>query len=418
MKRKIFCLLLSLALLCSLLPIPAAFAAQPINRAEGSNPFTDVQEKDYYYEPVLWAVANSITAGTSKTTFSPDNPCTRAQVVTFLWRAAGSPEPTQTNNPFTDVPAGQYYYKAVLWAVEEGITAGTSKTTFSPDESCTRAQVVTFLWRAAGEPTPQKNDNPFNDVPQGQYYYNAVLWAVEEGITAGTSKTTFSPDEPCTRGQIVTFIYRYMTSDEPLTIVFQPDDYYMTSSQEDAGFTISLEGGSAPYTYWWCILYDDEAVWMAPIESAEPTNTMVCSFSDYDFEKYRDIKVGCVVSDATGESLQSDFAVVHQYQHTPKALSITSQPNDYRMGSSQEDAEFTVVVEGGSAPYTFQWVICYDNEEVHVQPVQTNNPANTLIHEFSDYDFDDYNGIGVYCIITDSKGAAVESEFAVVIPKA
>ena len=170
MKRKIFCLLLSLALLCSLLPIPAAFAAQPINRAEGSNPFTDVKEKDYYYEPVLWAVANSITTGTSKTTFSPDNPCTRAQVVTFLWRAAGSPEPTQTNNPFTDVPAGQYYYKAVLWAVEEGITAGTSKTTFSPDESCTRAQVVTFLWRAAGEPAPQKNDNPFNDVPQGQYY--------------------------------------------------------------------------------------------------------------------------------------------------------------------------------------------------------------------------------------------------------
>ena len=416
MKRKIFCLLLSLALLCSLLPIPAAFAAQTIKNPGGSNPFTDVKEKDYYYEPVLWAVANSITAGTSKTTFSPDNPCTRAQVVTFLWRAAGSPAPTQTNNPFTDVPAGQYYYKAVLWAVEEGITAGTSKTTFSPDESCTRAQVVTFLWRAAGEPTPQKNDNPFNDVPQGQYYYNAVLWAVEEGITAGTSKTTFSPDEPCTRGQIVTFIYRYMTSDEPLTIVFQPDDYYMTSSQEDAEFSVIIKGGSAPYTYEWVTCYDKREVWAEPVTSTGSIHMFTRNISDYDFDENRDIGVFCVITDSKGNSVQTEMAEVHPFVQKP--LAITSQPNDYRMGSSQEDAEFTVVVEGGSAPYTFQWVICYDNEEVHVQPVQTNNPANTLIHEFSDYDFDDYNGIGVYCIITDSKGAAVESEFAVVIPKA
>ena len=416
MKRKIFCLLLSLALLCSLLPIPAAFAAQTIKRAGGSNPFTDVKEKDYYYEPVLWAVANSITTGTSKTTFSPDNPCTRAQVVTFLWRAAGSPEPTQTNHPFTDVPAGQYYYKAVLWAVEEGITAGTSKTTFSPDESCTRAQVVTFLWRAAGEPTPQKNDNPFSDVPQGQYYYNAVLWAVEEGVTAGTSKTTFSPDEPCTRGQIVTFIYRYMTSDEPLTIVFQPDDYYMTSSQEDAEFSVIIKGGSAPYTYEWVTCYDNREVWAEPVTSTGSIYMFTRNISDYDFDENRDIGVFCVITDSKGNSVQTEMAEVHPFVRKPFA--ITSQPNDYRMESSQEDAEFTVVVEGGSAPYTFQWMICYDNEEVQVQPVKTDNPANTLIHEFSDYDFEAYNGIGVYCIITDSKGAAVESEFAVVIPKA
>lgn len=355
MKRKIFCLLLSLALLCSLLPIPAAFAAQPINRAEGSNPFTDVQEKDYYYEPVLWAVANNITTGTSKTTFSPDNPCTRAQV-------------------------------------------------------------VTFLWRAAGEPTAQKNDNPFNDVPQGQYYYNAVLWAVEEGITAGTSKTTFSPDEPCTRGQIVTFIYRYMTSDEPLTIVFQPDDYYMTSSQEDAEFSVIIKGGSAPYTYEWVTCYDNREVWAEPVTSTGSIHMFTRNISDYDFDENRDIGVFCVITDSKGNSVQTEMAEVHPFVQKPFA--ITSQPNDYRMESSQEDAEFTVVVEGGSAPYTFQWIICYDNEEVQVQPVKTDNPANTLLHEFSDYDFDAYNGIGVYCIITDSKGVAVESEFAVVIPKA
>ncbi|MBR6826121.1 MAG: S-layer homology domain-containing protein, partial [Oscillospiraceae bacterium] len=238
--KKILSMILCVALLASMFVLPV-FAVE-------SNPFTDVKEKDYFYDPVLWAVANGITTGTSKTTFSPEKPCTRAQVVTFLWRAAGSPEPSQTDNPFTDVPAGQYYYKAVLWAVEEGITTGTSKTTFGPDKSCTRAQVVTFLWRAAGEPAPEKNDNPFTDVPAGQYYYNAVLWAVGKGITTGTSKTTFGPDKPCTRGQIVTFIYRYMTSEEPLAIVFQPEDYQMTSSQEDAEFSVTIKGGSAPYT--------------------------------------------------------------------------------------------------------------------------------------------------------------------------
>ena len=173
-----------------------------------TNPFTDVKEGAYYYNAVLWAVQNNITAGTSATTFSPNDGCTRAQVVTFLWRAAGSPEPKTTSNPFTDVPSDKWYSKAVLWAAEEGITAGTSATTFSPNQTCTRGQIVTFLWRAEGEPEPTSAENPFTDVPGDAYYYTAVLWAVENKITNGTGATTFSPDKTCTRGQIVTFLYR------------------------------------------------------------------------------------------------------------------------------------------------------------------------------------------------------------------
>lgn len=172
------------------------------------NPFVDVREGEYYYDAVLWAVENGITAGTSATTFSPSVGCTRAQVVTFLWRTAGEPAPTTSNNPFTDVAKGTYYYSAVLWAVEKGITAGTSATTFSPDDTCTRAQIVTFLWRYKGQPEPITANNPFNDVYKSAYYAKAVLWAAENGVTSGTSASTFSPDDTCTRAQVVTFLYR------------------------------------------------------------------------------------------------------------------------------------------------------------------------------------------------------------------
>ena len=183
----------------------------PVTPPAPNNPFVDVKQGAYYYDPVLWAVNHQpqITNGTSATTFSPDATCTRGQVVTFLWRANGCPEPKSTSNPFKDVASGAYYYKAVLWAVENGITNGTSATTFSPDAPCTRAHVVTFLWRSANKPAAG-SANPFKDVKAGLYYTDAVLWAVSKNITNGTSATTFSPDSPCTRGQIVTFLYRYM----------------------------------------------------------------------------------------------------------------------------------------------------------------------------------------------------------------
>ena len=176
-----------------------------------ANPFRDVKNGDYFFDPVLWALNHDpqITDGMTETTFAPGETCTRGQVVTFLWRAMGCKEPTRTGNPFTDVASGDYFYKAVLWAVEKGITDGTSATTFSPNDPCTRAHVVTFLHRAEGTPSAGSG-NPFNDVASGQYYTDAVLWAVSKGITDGTSETTFSPAAPCTRGQIVTFLYRDM----------------------------------------------------------------------------------------------------------------------------------------------------------------------------------------------------------------
>lgn len=171
--------------------------------------FDDVAKDAYYFDAVEWAVKNGVTTGTSDTAFSPDMTCTRAQAVTFLWRAAGSPEPKSTEMPFEDVSIDSYYYDAVLWAVENGITNGTSATTFSPDADCTRAQIVTFLWRAQKSPV-LGSGNHFNDVAADVYYVNAVLWAVENGITNGTSATVFSPDADCTRAQIVTFLYRAM----------------------------------------------------------------------------------------------------------------------------------------------------------------------------------------------------------------
>lgn len=169
--------------------------------------FTDVADKAYYRDAVEWAVENGITKGTTVTTFSPNATCTRAQAVTFLWRAAGSPEPETRAMPFTDIPVGSYYYDAVLWAVENGITKGTSDTTFSPNMTCTRAQIVAFLWRSEKSPAAG-TANPFADVKSDAYYADAVLWAVKENITKGTTNTTFSPGADCTRAQIVTFLYR------------------------------------------------------------------------------------------------------------------------------------------------------------------------------------------------------------------
>ena len=168
-----------------------------------------MEADSYYSAAVAWALEKGITAGTGETTFSPDAACTRAQAVTFLWRASGSPAPQSHTMPFTDVAADAYYHDAVLWAVEQGITKGTSDTTFTPGETVTRAQAVTFLWRAAASPDVA-GSNPFEDVASDAYYANAVLWAVANGITTGTGTTTFTPNSDCTRAQIVTFLYRYM----------------------------------------------------------------------------------------------------------------------------------------------------------------------------------------------------------------
>ena len=195
-------------------PVIPSQPSTPVRPSQPSQPeqpsqkgFNDVKPGDYFYDAVNWAVEKGITTGTSATTFSPNASCTRAQIVTFLWRASGSPEPKTASNPFTDVAANAYYCKAVLWAVENGITTGTSATTFSPDAPCTRAQGVTFLWRANGSKAASAAAS-FTDVASDAYYAPAVAWAAEQNVTGGVGNGLFSPDTTCTRAQIVSMLYR------------------------------------------------------------------------------------------------------------------------------------------------------------------------------------------------------------------
>lgn len=201
--KQMLCVLLAVALL--LTAFPTAFAAE----SSFVEPFTDVPTTEYYAQAVAWAVENRITSGVAADKFGPKQGCTRAQIVSFLWRMAGSPEPETIENPFKDVHIQNYYYKAVLWAVENGITSGTAEDRFSPKKTCTRAEAMTFLWRFAGSPDSTTDTNPFRDVKRTHYYYNAVLWAVENRITAGVASDKFGPKQTCTRAQIVTFLYRY-----------------------------------------------------------------------------------------------------------------------------------------------------------------------------------------------------------------
>ena len=184
--------------------VSASFAQ--VQKPEEASPYRDVSKDSYYYDAVQWASDKGITNGVSDGVFAPDWACTRGQIVTFLWRSVGSPAPKTAEMPFADVAEDAYYAQAVLWAVENGITKGTSETTFSPDQTCTRAHAVAFLYRLAG--SPAVTGSSFQDVAADAYYNAAVAWAVQQGITNGTSETTFSPDETCTRAQIVTFLYR------------------------------------------------------------------------------------------------------------------------------------------------------------------------------------------------------------------
>ena len=184
-----------------------ASIGKPAIRDTGIVEFADVRPGSYYYDAVRWAVENGITSGTSNDLFSPDAACTRAQVITFLWRATGSPQPVSRTNPFTDVPSNAYYRDAVLWAVEQGITNGVSATRFDPDATVTRGQMVALLYRTAGTPTVSGGSS-FVDVGASAYYSKAVAWAYQNDIASGTGANRFSPNAVCTRAQIVTFLYR------------------------------------------------------------------------------------------------------------------------------------------------------------------------------------------------------------------
>lgn len=209
MKKRILALVLTACMAFSLMGLPVTAADADTLPALGAaeNPFTDVNADSPFLEGILYAVENGITKGTTPVTFSPYMICTRAQIIAFLWRAMGSPEPAD-DNPFTDLPSEAYYYKAALWSYQMGLLDGTS---FDAYAYCTRLEVVTYLWKLAGAPASYEGDGdafPFEDVSGDADAMNAVAWAVGEGVTNGTTATTFSPDKRCTRSQIVTFIYR------------------------------------------------------------------------------------------------------------------------------------------------------------------------------------------------------------------
>ena len=200
--------------------------AEPQGRIEVWKGFDDVQNPNkYYYTPVYWAYDHEpqITSGAGDNLFGKNNPCTREQIVTFIWKAYGEPEHTTTENPFDDVKEGKYYYDAVLWAVEKGITSGVDEHNFGVKQPCTRAQAVTFLWIAAGKPEPKATVSPFTDVKEGKWYFKSVLWAVENGITSGTTETTFSPHDSCTRAQIVTFLYNALAKEHGFEFLVTSD---------------------------------------------------------------------------------------------------------------------------------------------------------------------------------------------------
>lgn len=179
--------------------------------AKAENPFVDVTENNRFYDPILWAYNNGITTGKTEDTFAPKEGVTRAQFVTFLWRAAGEPEPASQENPFTDVGPNNRFLKAILWAYHAGITAGKTDTTFCPDDICTREQIVMFLYRHAGSPELTQTEEHFEDVGEGNQFRKAIIWAYTEGITAGKTENTFDPTGICNRAQVVMFLYRYLT---------------------------------------------------------------------------------------------------------------------------------------------------------------------------------------------------------------
>lgn len=407
MKKKILSMILVALMMVSILPMRIL-----------AHSFTDVPEGAYFEEPVLWAVERGITSGTSATTFSPNMVCDRAQAVTFLWRAMDKPEPKNTEMTFTDVPEGSYYYEAVLWAVENGITSGTGGGKFSPSMQCDRSQIVTFLWRTMGCPASE-GSAPFADVSVDAYYRNAVIWAVENAITSGTGGGYFSPLMKCDRAQIVTFLYRCFKNEvSELKIVTQPEEFYMRGSQEEVTFSIAIEGGQPNYYYEWVVVYDDGAKTTLHGATSDIYDEFTVVFTDYDFDNRNDIVVYCIVTDIEGTEITSERVSVYAKELYPH-LTVVKNPINYYMESSQEDASFTVEVDGGFAPYSYNWMVECDGKITASELDLSDEKSSTFTHTFSDYDFDEYREINVYCEITDkhgnSEGETVVSNVAEVL---
>lgn len=281
-------------------------------QSDANSSFEDVPDKSWYSAAVSWALEHGITTGTSATRFSPNESCTRAQIVTFLWRQAGSPLVADLENPFGDVKEGSFYYQAVLWALQQGITKGTSERSFSPGSPCTRAQIVTFLWRAAGSAVLDIDKSSLKDVESQKFYTMAVFWAIQNGITDGTSSTAFSPSAQCTRSQAVTFIYRCFSGVE-CTPNPKIHLYKLTR--------VSAACCTAPLTRSYrCVLCDQE---LTETEGEEAHNYILVSTScatctSPAIQKYRCSLCGACKTESSGKPLGHVFWVQN--------MSITQYP--------------------------------------------------------------------------------------------
>ena len=400
--KRLISFLLAVVMLLGMMPTVMA-----------ASPFSDVPADAYYYDAVLWAVENNITTGTGNGKFSPLMNCTRSQVVTFLWRAAGSPEPTATEMNFTDVPADAYYYDAVLWAVEKNITTGTGNGKFSPLMDCSRAQIVTFLWRSQGSPAVSGVENPFKDVPAGQYYTDAVLWAVKEGITTGTAADKFSPDMICTRSQIVTFLYRCMGSDTPDSIVItqQPVDPVGVTG-DTVSVSVKAEGGKGVLSYLWQYSYDGTTFYNAPLGTYfknYDTDTMSFTIEPTDFVLYDGWYYRCVITDEGGSKVTSDTVQLRQ-----QPLTIITQVKDAYV-DELKTTTYSIAVSGGKAPYTYQWQQVQGSSTVDITQKYGDNiekysgwNTNTLTVKTTSYDY--AYSRAYRCIVTDANGDQITSE--------
>ncbi len=349
-------------------------------------PFTDVKEKAYYYAAVEWAVDKGVTAGITPTSFAPNQNCTRGQVVTFLWRAVGSPEPTKTTHPFTDVKEKAFYYKAMLWAVEKGVTSGLSATTFGPNESCTRGQVVSFLHRVAGKVAPTTTNHPFTDVKAKAFYYTSMLWAVEKGITSGLSATTFGPNAVCTRGQIVTFLYKYVTTATPETPAPEtpnPD----IPVPETPGTTLCEHA------------YDNDCD-----TTCNKCNTSRTAPHKYDYNCDKECNLCGAKRDVKHEYPLSGYSYdpcKHCGNPHVKLGSISLDKDYVKVG---ETFTASVDVSGGVAPYTVTWYYTengYSNgSQIKIDGVTTTPGTITATADM----FNEYGNAAIYCSVTDAEG--------------
>ncbi len=402
---------------------------QPGGPVVYENPFTDVKEGQWYTEGILWCYHNGYMAGVSATEFGRKSNVTRAMFVTILAKIDNADTSAYSEMSFSDVPAGQWYSNAIEWAAQKGYAAGIGGGQFGRKADVSREQIALFFYTYSSlngiNVSAEANLSAYDDADRiHSWALDAVEWAVAEGLISGTSATTVAPRASATRAEIALIVKNYVETvlakaPAELTILGSPEDYYMKSSMEDATFSVIVSGGVAPYNYEWYIYFDNEELALKGVESHQVFNSMTHSFSDYDFDDYRDITVVCTVTDAAGNKVNSGWAEVFP-KGTPApstSLEIVTNPADYFMQFSMEDATFTVEVSGGTAPYSYVWHVFYDNDEIIAPAVESNETTNTLVREFSDYDFDDYNGIAVQCVITDANGEKVESAWAEVFQK-